>query len=181
MCKVRGRQCCPDCSGRSKFADLLSALHPSWYRRAHGYFFASKLRDSTGVTLSESELYRSTQPAEQNSLQWRQEVASRVRAHRARRRRLDPDAIMDLQFDPPSQVNTSQIFSEYQSSALESPAEPQSSAIWEPQAGEANFVAGGGAAGGERKTPHEDQREDLVRSGRRGGGEDFIVQPIISV
>jgi uncharacterized RDD family membrane protein YckC len=69
--------------------------------------FVNALRDSTALTLSESEFYTSSKPAEQNSPQWRQEVALRVRAHRARRRRrTGQEGAMELQFDPPASAPT---------------------------------------------------------------------------
>ena len=92
------------------------------------------LRDSTALTLSESEFYTSSKPAEQNSPQWRQEIALRVRAHRARRRRrTGGEGAMELQFDPPSSPATETIL---ESCSTVSRRDPEASAAWGRHASE---------------------------------------------
>ena len=76
----------PNCSGHLKFADP-SPLGGQVAASLRVRIFSTELRDWNALTLSESEFYSPSNSAEQNSPQWRQEVALRVRAHRARRRR----------------------------------------------------------------------------------------------
>ena len=84
------------------------------------------------LTLPESEFYSASPSAEPNSHQWRQEVALRVRAHRARRRRrAGQEGAMELQFDPPaSAVVVAEAVQESHSSGWDSSVEPQNRAAW---------------------------------------------------
>jgi uncharacterized RDD family membrane protein YckC len=80
------------------------------------------------LTLSESEFYSPSKPAEQNSPQWRQEVALRVRAHRARRRRrTSGEGALELQFDPPSSPATETVVETYSTGSR---SEAEASAAW---------------------------------------------------
>jgi uncharacterized RDD family membrane protein YckC len=79
-----------------------------------------------------------SETSEKNSPQWREEVALRVRAHRARRRRrTGQDGAMELQFDPPSPAQET-ILEAY---SAEQPPAPEASAAWETRAAEEIQVA----------------------------------------
>ena len=133
MRKVRAQSMCrmlPNCSGHLKFADP-SPLGGQVAASLRVRIFSTELRDWNALTLSESEFYSPSNSAEQNSPQWRQEVALRVRAHRARRRRrVGQEGAMELQFDPPAAIAAADTISETCSQGWTGAADAQANAAW---------------------------------------------------
>src|SRR5262249_16518370 len=143
-----------------------------------GISVKSALRDSTALTLSESEFYAPFEPAEQNSPQWRQEVARRVRAHRARRRTVQ-DGAMELQFDPPLSAPTSETLTPKCFAGRS--VEPEASGAWGAKISERTTLeppVGQAAADWNSSTKSEVTEEILHSSGPARQGIDLSDAPI---